>query len=229
MRLLIISSWLQEGVFPPQQSQTDESSLAADSPQCSSWKLCLTDLLTIVTLANIAQMNNDQRQLVNVWDSIIPPVFGEGTSVADLWDYIKRYRPSFVPAIVEFFLYDLNAWARYLKNMKKIETDLCHYPGQRQGGTFGVASGNETVWEGPAKFRLRTISPQLDGFEGYPNNVGYPTMARILDGIVHKSKFSARNGRYHSPNRLTYPADLSLHFARWDWYNAVNNPNSPPG
>ncbi|RAR12571.1 glycosylhydrolase family 18-9 [Stemphylium lycopersici] len=193
---------------PESESEVNTAGEMPRMMRCARWKQIRPVLTSIITI-KASQWSPDQKLMASFWDGLAA-VRHPGTSIANLSEWLAQ-NPIISPgALVDLILYDFDIWASIKKSIKKTRTDVCILinVGWGTGKTSllqpDIAATTDQNLSTPIE--RRWISPDIQydvddwrSMEDEHSHHYVPWLGTILHGI--------RGG------------SLSLHYARWEWYN----------
>lgn len=136
--------------------------------------------------------SEETMQEIDIYDRVLGRF--QGSSYADLGQYLDDHPLQNPRAVVDELLYDIPAWSQRMRAMDVLKTRICQYPGQlvSTGDTFGAGSDGIS-WTNTTTASNRSSAifprhffsdPKAPDIPPAPND-GVPTFGTIFRGIIN--------------------------------------------
>lgn len=196
------------------------------------WRLLFAELRDILPSPK-PEWSDDQIIMAGIWDSLVSSRW-PGTSVADLASFLQENPLSTPDDVVDTVLNDIDEWTWTRKTLKTMKTNVCvqvdvmsvtQQSNADAGGPFNLNGSAHNVSDSIGR---RYIGLDLDDHwhdvgVGPTSTTYYPWLGRIFRGIrIGKLRCSSKVANHGS-------GDLSLHYARWEWYSGHTRRGYPDG
>ncbi|KAI8931692.1 hypothetical protein NX059_011339 [Plenodomus lindquistii] len=165
---------------------------------CYQYINLVSELETMVTM-DPEKFSKDQTGIRTYWDSRVATRF-QGTSFSDLAEY-QKINPLVEPRRwLRFLMYDFGAWVKMRNHVKQMRDEMC---------VEVPASGVYTSGTANVSRRYINADIAMDTAKKQWREPAFliPTLGDVFAGI---------HDRY-----------LSLHYARWQWYNGREGGRAP--
>ncbi|KAF1912024.1 hypothetical protein BDU57DRAFT_523336 [Ampelomyces quisqualis] len=208
-------SWFKEGNEDDETEHLKgETTAFVDRPMleaCDEWKHVWPELAFLMYIPK-NRWSDSQIQMQMTWDELVPPQYPR-TSVADLADFHHMYPLAEPEPVLEGMLSDLDGWGSLRDDLDHLNSTVCvdvvagYYPAHPRyhGQAYGSTNSSDHL-------QRRSIQPDMHGdshslaFLDPMDRI--PSLGTIFDGV--------RIGA------------LTLHYARWLYFNRHNGEPSGP-